>query len=63
MEQGYTLQTHDDVPKEILYAEVQQRNKRHEIPAGGSASYLPPIHMNSVLLTQPHQASVHSAYI
>jgi len=61
VEQGYTLQTHDDVPKEFrqqLYAEEQQRLERHNKPTGISASGLPPINITNVLPTQSHQTSV-----
>jgi hypothetical protein len=46
---GHTLQTHDDVPKDIreeLYAEEQQSHERHQKSARTSTASQPPININ-----------------
>jgi hypothetical protein len=62
VENGHTLNTHNDVPDDIreqLYAEADQRRDRQS--AGGSASKtsLPPITITNVL--PPHSGESHSA--
>jgi hypothetical protein len=52
VEQGHTLQTHDDVPEYIrqqLYAEEQQGIERRQKPASTSAANFPPINITNVL--------------
>jgi len=49
MDQGYTLQSHNDVPEDIreqLYREEQQSLKRHKKSASTSTASLPPININ-----------------
>lgn len=58
VEQGYELQTHDDVPDEIrqqLYAEEQQRlGRRHKSPTTSAANF-PPINITNMLPPQSYQ--------
>ncbi|KAH6868907.1 hypothetical protein B0T10DRAFT_419197, partial [Thelonectria olida] len=54
--QGYTLQTHDDVPPDVrdqLYAEDQQDASRKRKRAASSSADLPPIKITNVLPTHP----------
>lgn len=49
MQDSHTLQTHDDVPKDIqeeLYAKEQQSYKRHQKSARTSTASQPPININ-----------------
>jgi hypothetical protein len=49
VQDGHTLQTHDDVPKDIreeLYAEEQQSHKRHKKSASTSTASQPLININ-----------------
>jgi hypothetical protein len=52
VQDGHTLQTHDDVPKEIweqLYAKEQQSHKRNPKSTGTSTTSHLPIHINVLL--------------
>jgi hypothetical protein len=60
VQQGYTLQTHDDVLKDIreqLYAEEQQSLKRHQKTTNTSTTSLPPINITNVLPAPSYQTS------
>ena len=49
---SYTLETHDDVPRNIreeLYAEEQQSLERHQKASGTSVTTPPVIHITNVL--------------
>jgi hypothetical protein len=49
MDQGYILQSHNDVPKDIceqLYREEQQSLERYKKSASTSTASLPPININ-----------------
>ena len=62
VEQGYKLETPDDVPEEIrqqLYTEEQQRIERHQRAPNISPSNPPPIHVTNMLPTSSTQASNH----
>jgi len=62
VEQGYKLETPDDVPEEIrqqLYTEEQQRIERHQRAPNISPSNPPPIHITNMLPTSSTQASNH----
>ncbi|KFY31447.1 hypothetical protein V493_01098 [Pseudogymnoascus sp. VKM F-4281 (FW-2241)] len=55
VKEGYTLETHDDVPEEIrqqLYAEDNQKRRK---PASTSAANCPPINITNVLPTAASQ--------
>lgn len=57
VKEGYTLQTHDDVPEEIrqqLYAEDNQKRQK---PASTSAVNCPPINITNVLPTPAPQTA------
>ena len=59
VEQGYELQTHDDVPEDIreqLYAEEQQWLERRQRATNTTTGTFPPINITNVLPTQPYQA-------
>jgi hypothetical protein len=52
VQEGHTLETHDDVPTNIrkeLYAEEQKSLKRHEKAFSTSAATLPAIHITNML--------------
>jgi hypothetical protein len=52
VQEGHTLETHDDVPaniREELYAEEQKSLERHQKAFGTSAATPPAIHITNVL--------------
>lgn len=52
VQEGHTLETHDDVPENVreeLYAEEQKSLERHQKASGTSASSLHPINITNVL--------------
>jgi hypothetical protein len=52
VQEGYTLETHDNVPENVreeLYAEKQKSLERHQKASGTSVSSLPPINITNVL--------------
>ena len=58
VEQGYELQTHEDVPEDIreqLYAEEQQWLDRRERSRSSSTANIPPINITNVLPQQSYQ--------
>jgi hypothetical protein len=57
-DQGYELQTHDDVPEDIrqqLYAEEQQWLERRQKTTSASTANCPPITITNVLPSQTYQ--------
>ena len=58
VEQGYELQTHEDVPEDIreqLYGEEQQSLERRQKSNSTAAGNLPPINITNVLPPQAYQ--------
>jgi hypothetical protein len=60
MQDSYTLETHNDIPKKIrdkLYAEEQQSLKRHQKATRTSTTSYPPIAIRNVLPAPSYQTS------
>ena len=60
VQEGHTLETHDDVPaniREELYAEEQKSLDRHQKASGTSTSSLPLINITNVLPASSGQQS------
>jgi hypothetical protein len=60
VQDGHTLETHDDVPQKIrdeLYAEEQQSLERHQKTTRTSIASHPPITITNVLPTPSYQTS------
>jgi hypothetical protein len=62
VEDGHTLETHDDVPKDIreqLYVEERQAVERHQKASRSSAVSLPPIPITITVLPAPSDQTSH----
>jgi hypothetical protein len=60
VQEGHTLETHDDVPENVreeLYVEEQKSLERHQKASGTSTSSLPPINITNVLPAPSGQQS------
>ncbi|KAM3066206.1 hypothetical protein ACMFMG_012110 [Clarireedia jacksonii] len=65
VQEGHTLETHDDVPENVreeLYVEEQKSLERHQKASGTSAAPLPAIHITN-MLPSPSDPTSHLASI